>query len=292
MAEYVLENDVLKVVVASKGCELISVVRKADGREFLWNANPDAWKRHAPVLFPLIGRYKNDESIHDGVTYHMTQHGFARDMEFELVSQNDTEIWMKLEDTAGTREKYPFAFVLCCGYQLVDNCVKVLWKVHNPNEQTMYFSIGGHPAFVGSGSSLKDAKICFNNPKSPLQYGLLNENGLLLDDLYDVELDDNHSMQLCETFFDRDALVFENSMCKEISIVENEKTVVTVKFDAPVFGIWSAAKKNVPFVCIEPWYGRTDRAGFDGKLSNREWGNALESGKTFEADYDLIFAKD
>ena len=94
--DYIIENAELIVTVSSKGCEIISARNKKTGCEYIWCGDPDAWKRHAPVLFPLIGRYKNDESIYDGKTYHMTQHGFARDMEFTLVSKTDTSIKMEL----------------------------------------------------------------------------------------------------------------------------------------------------------------------------------------------------
>ena len=83
--QYKIYNDDFDVIIDSKGCEIISVVRKQDSKQYIWNGNPDAWKRHTPVLFPLVGRYKNDTSVYKGKEYHMTQHGFARDSEFTLV---------------------------------------------------------------------------------------------------------------------------------------------------------------------------------------------------------------
>ena len=108
MVEYVLENNILKVTVDSKGCEIRDVICKTDNTHRMWNANPEGWKRVAPVLFPLIGKYKDNQSIYNGKVYEMGQHGFARDMEFTLVKHNDDMLVMRLESDENTKEKYPF----------------------------------------------------------------------------------------------------------------------------------------------------------------------------------------
>ncbi|MDD3239169.1 MAG: aldose 1-epimerase family protein [Lachnospira sp.] len=299
--EYILENEILKVTVASKGCEIISVMNKEIGKEYMWCGNPDAWKRHAPVLFPLIGRYKNDESVHEGDTYHMTQHGFARDMEFSLVEQTATSIKMKLVENEETKMKYPFNFDLILGYELNENVVKATYELRNTNASDMYFSIGGHPAFAAPAGNKGEAgddtaagcELIFEDENGAytnrIQYGLLSSEGLLLDDLYDMSLSEGKTL-ITDDFFDKDALIIENDQCHKVSLMYYGKKFVTVEFDAPVFGIWSAAKKNVPFVCIEPWYGRTDRASFNGELKDREWGNTLKAGEVFDKAYRMIFA--
>ena len=104
MAEYVLENNILKVTVDSKGCEIRDVICKTDNTHRMWNANPEGWKRVAPVLFPLIGKYKDNQSIYNGKVYEMGQHGFARDMDFTLISRSTDEAWLALEDTDETRK--------------------------------------------------------------------------------------------------------------------------------------------------------------------------------------------
>ena len=61
---YYLENDCLKVTVSDHGAELISVFGKKLGREYIWNADPAYWNRHAPVLFPFVGSVKNKVYTH------------------------------------------------------------------------------------------------------------------------------------------------------------------------------------------------------------------------------------
>ena len=144
----VLENDKLKVTINHFGAELCSIVKKETGVEYMWNADERFWKRSAPVLFPFVGSLKNKEFLYGDKAYAMGQHGFARDMEFSLVSNDGRQAWFSLNSDDTTYEKYPFAFTLEIGYVLTDNTVKVIWKVINEDEKQMYFSIGGHPAFM------------------------------------------------------------------------------------------------------------------------------------------------
>ena len=164
MAEYVLENNILKVTVDSKGCEIRDVLCKTDNTHRMWNANPEGWKRVAPVLFPLIGKYKDNQSIYNGKVYEMGQHGFARDMEFTLVKHNDGMLVMRLESDESTKEKYPFDFALELEYHLIDNEIKEVYRVINKDNVMMHFSIGGHPAFVTpeNDASMAGCKIRFD----------------------------------------------------------------------------------------------------------------------------------
>lgn len=295
MAEYILENEPFKAVVSSKGCELISVVRKTDGREYLWCGAPEIWKRHAPVLFPLVGKYRNDTVRHDGKTYHMTQHGFARDLEFELTEQTDTSVWMRLAATPDTKEQYPFDFILYCGYQLTENRVSVFWRVENKDTETLYFSLGGHPAFTcgqersGNSASMAGCTLAFNTFQPVIRYRLLNQEGLVAENINGLALGQQGRVSVTPDFFDRDAYIIEHNQCHCVSLEQDGKAFVTVSFDAPVFGLWSPPHKNVPFVCIEPWYGRADSADFDGALKERAWGNELAPGETFRARYEILF---
>ncbi len=284
----VLENENWKATINTLGAELVSMVSKKDNREYIWSAKPEVWKRHAPILFPLVGKYKDDISIFEGKTYRMSQHGFARDMEFETVSGDDTSVKMVLTQNEESLEKYPFNFKLSVSYKLEDNRLLIGWEVENTNEKEMYFSIGGHPAFVGKSDCLTGAKLVFDTNESELTYGILNSDGVLRDETYILKLTDKKAI-ITAGFFDRDALIFEHTDCKKVSLEENGERIVTVTFDAPLFGIWCSSKKNNPFVCIEPWYGRADRANFSGELKDREYTNKLKAGEVFDAHYSIEF---
>lgn len=285
----VLENNVLKVTINHFGAELCSIIKKENGVEYMWNADEKFWKRSAPVLFPIVGSLKNKEYWYDGKAYKMGQHGFARDTEFSLVSNSGTECWFSLSANESTYEKYPFVFTLEIGYQLVDNNLKVIWRVVNEDEKQIFFSIGGHPAFMcplnGEGRQI-DYFIEFDTDKD-LTYSKLSENGLVYkkDNVLSVG---NGKIKITEHLFDEDALVVENSQAHKVSLCKPDGIpYLTVSFDAPLFGLWSPAKKNAPFICIEPWYGRCDSEEFAGTLEEREYGHTLEIGESFQAAFEI-----
>lgn len=287
--EYKIESEFLEVIVSSNGCEIISAKTKDDKKEHIWQGNPAVWKRHAPILFPLVGKYKNNVSVYQGKPYEMTQHGFARDMVFTLVEQRDDLLVMKLEDTEETLDKYPFGFELFCTYEIKDKTINAGWKVVNKNDCQMYFSIGGHPAFICDGKdTMADCELLFETETDELSYRLLNADGLLNDSKYTMKLS-NKKVRVTKDFFDKDAYVFENSHCRSVSVQSEGKTVVKLTFDSPVFGLWSQAERKVPFICIEPWYGRTDRSNFCGTLADREYQNTLQAGQSFQKEYKIEF---
>ena len=254
----------------------------------MWNANPEGWKRVAPVLFPLIGKYKDNQSIYNGKVYEMGQHGFARDMEFTLVKHNDDMLVMRLESDENTKKKYPFDFALELEYHLIDNEIKEVYRVINKDNVMMHFSIGGHPAFVTpeNDASMAGCKIRFDADR--IIYHLIGDYQLMARDEYELPLI-NHEYTIQEDSFEKDAFIIEGGQAGTVSLVKNEKPFVTVKFDTPVFGLWSCKSKNVPFVCIEPWYGRTDAIDFTGELKDREYSNHLDAGEVFEKSFSILF---
>ena len=260
---YQLKNEALTLEIDAHGAEMKSLKDNQTGQEYLWDGDPAFWKRTSPVLFPLVGNYRDKESVYQGKTYTMSQHGFARDMDFSVTEEKDQEIWFALQETPETKEKYPFDFKLSIGYRLENRTVQVIWKVENTNRETMYFSIGGHPAFVcpvpGKGKQTEYA-LRFDT-EGPVVSSLIGEGGLLTEEKVEYPLTDQ-KLQIAEDLFARDALVIEQDQAHKVSLVDpTGNAYVTVRFDAPLFGIWAPKGGKAPFVCIEPWYGRCDRAG-------------------------------
>lgn len=148
MAVYELKNETIAIQVDSCGAELRSLKKLDTGIEYLWQADPTFWGRTSPILFPFVGGLHNKTYRTKGKTYTMMQHGFARDLEFEMIScQPESEIWFERKSDTETLEKYPYEFILKLGYKLLPNGVSVLWQVENPASEALPFSIGGHPAF-------------------------------------------------------------------------------------------------------------------------------------------------
>lgn len=289
MERFQIRNESLTLEIDVHGAEMKSLIDNCSGQEYLWCGDAAYWGRTSPVLFPLVGNYREKQSCFDGKWYSLSQHGFARDMDFELVSEKGDEIWFALEDSPETLEKYPFGFRLELGYRLQGRAVEVLWKVTNKNDREMYFSIGGHPAFncpLRAGEKQTDYRIGFDTCE-PLTASVLDENGTVSERTKVLELTGG-MLQITDSLFDEDALIVEHDQAHKIALYtpEGEK-YLEVRFEAPLFGIWSPAGKHAPFVCIEPWYGRSDRADFGQKLEEREWGNVLKAGEIFTAAYQI-----
>ena len=276
---YYLENDILKIAVDTHGAELSSIKNKKGNKEMLWQGDPEFWGRRSPVLFPVVGKYKNGKTTYEGKEYFSGQHGFARDSEFTLVEKTENKLSFELLSNEETLKQYPFRFRLVCSFELNSDRIIVGWNVENIDDKKIYFSIGAHPAFYCE----KDKTVLSMNEEN-IKYALINSNGLYTPQKYDVE----NSFVLHDNVFDNDALIIENSDVNEISLIDNNKKYLTVKFDAPLFGIWSPTKKNAPFVCIEPWYGRCDAEDFEGDITEREWGNSLEVGENWYKEYEII----
>lgn len=176
------------------------------------------------------------------------------------------------------------------GYKLSDSEIKVTWRVTNPAKNDLLFSIGGHPAFmcpVAEQGKQSDYYLKLDTDKA-ITYGLICDGGLLDKDDNLLKVDEDGYCQIDEHMFDKDALIIENRQASKVSLcTPDKKPYLTVSFDAPLFGLWSPAGMGAPFICIEPWYGRCDRAGFVGELKDREYGNSLAQGEKFEKSYTI-----
>lgn len=142
---YTLKNDQLSVTVDTFGAEMHSI--QHDDIEYLWQADPKFWGRHAPVLFPIVGKLKNGQYHYNEQTYQMGGHGFARDNDFELIKKSDNELVFELRDNEDSLNHYPFHFNFRVSYKLVDNKIRVRYEVKNEDEKFMSFGVGAHPAF-------------------------------------------------------------------------------------------------------------------------------------------------
>lgn len=292
--EYKIENGIIRLRADTFGGELQSIVKKETNQEYLWHGDAAYWGRRSPILFPIVGSLKDGRYRYEGNIYPMSQHGFARDMDFKMIRKETTELWFELCADEDTKRKYPFEFALQIGYVLEGNCVKVIWQVRNKDTKTMYFSIGGHPAFlcpIQPGTEQKDYYLRFCSEGKPVKdevvYATINGNGLLSSREHRLKLE-NGMVKIDEHMFDEDALIFENPTFSSVELLTPEKiSYLQVTSDLPLTGVWSPAKKAAPFVCIEPWCGRCDADEFSGELEQREFGNVLEPGGIFEMGYEI-----
>jgi galactose mutarotase-like enzyme len=279
---FTLENEVLKVEVASKGAELQSIFNKVLNIEYLWNADPAFWAKHSPVLFPIIGNLKNNTYFYQGKSYQLPRHGFARDMEFEVEKQNAKEILLLLRNNAETKRNYPFDFEFRIRYQVSGDELSTEYLVTNTGKDMLLFSVGGHPAFrlpLTNNTQFSDYYLRFEEQEN-LDRWPISKDGLILPQPIPV-LKDSNRLNLNKSLFYQDALVFKYPASSAISLVSS-KTTHGIQFEMgefPFLGIWSA--KDADFICIEPWCGIADAVSSNQQLEQKEGIEKSAPGKVF-----------
>ena len=293
---FTLENDERLVTVARRGAELTRIYDKKADREVLWCAEPSVWNRHAPVLFPFVGKCYEGAYVHDGKEYGMTPHGFARDMDFEPLLCDMDECWFRLKDTPETYEKYPFHFEVEIGHRLEGRTIEVMWKVANTDSGEMLFMMGGHPAFqVPEGKNIYDFTFEFNRRgcregqfTDCLHYLAPNANGYEKEELQgNLKLSEGR-VPLTKGFFDTAlTYMFDEAQVSSVSLMVDGSPYVTLECsDFPYLGIWTMEATH-PFVCLEPWYGICASDGYKGELKDRRGIISLPGWENWQKSYQI-----
>jgi len=268
-AVHTLKHDDLTATIKAHGAEMCSL-KHADGTEFVWQAGP-AWQRHAPLLFPIVGRLANDEMRHFGKTYRMTQHGFARDSRFMWVARSESRCALMLEDSDATRALYPFAFRLTAAYALDAGGLDLTLTIVNPGKEILPVSLGGHPAFnwpLQPGVAKESYALTFTNEEpSPVRRV---EGGLLLAETDPSPVRDT-VLPLSEALFASDAVILDPVNSHAVRYARTDGTGPWLKMSWRGFrelGVWSKPS-GAPFLCIEPWRGYASPKGFDGEFADK-----------------------
>jgi galactose mutarotase-like enzyme len=290
MTIFQLNNDKLSVKINSHGAELCSVVSHDTGIEYIWQADPAIWPRHAPHLFPIVGKLKNGAFNYHSTSYPLSQHGFARDHEFSCIQNDSDFILFELKASHHTLQYYPFDFTLHIGFKLKENKLETIYKVFNTDTNDLYFSIGAHPAFncpLQANESVNDYHLLFPEKSSLIIHSI--NNGLITKQTKRLELQ-HHQLKMTKQLFENDALVCMDEQIEEVHLVSHKTkhgvSITSKKW--PFFGIWSK-KEEGDFVCLEPWYGIADYETTNGNLVEKTGIIKLESGHQFNASFDLHF---
>lgn len=277
----VIKNTFLTATINNFGAELCSLKDNLS-KEYIWEGNPEFWGKHSPILFPIVGTLKNNFFDCDGKKYHLSRHGFAREMEFELIDKKDNSATFSIQSSEETLKVYPFEFELQIIYTLEKNNLSIAYKVINKGKSQMPFSIGAHPAFALPGN-FENYAIQFEK-EEPLQYYLL-ENDLISNKIKKLEVVEEQ-IPLTYQLFENDALIFKTLESKSLTILENKKPFLKVNFeDFPSLGIWT--KTNAPFLCIEPWFGYSDTGENSGNIFEKEGIQILKENETFNSVFSV-----
>ena len=285
---YEIKNEYIKAKIKSFGAELNSLQKCAEELEYIWQGDSKYWNRHSPILFPIVGRLKNDSYTYQNQKYNMTQHGFARDKEFEVIKNEADFMEFRLKSDEKTLEIYPFSFELYLSYKLEKNSLIVSYKVINKSDDKMLFSIGAHPAFnwtLKEKEKKEDYFLEFENIKQTKRY-FLNDKGLVYDSV-DLKIIDN-KIALNKELFKNDALVFNDSNIKTLTLKNsNNENFVKLNFkNFPYLGIWSKPSGS-PFICIEPWFGIADDENSIQNFEEKKGLISLQKNEIFSCFYSI-----
>lgn len=281
-----LENENIKVAIATKGAELRSIKSKTTDLEYLWKGDPEYWGKFSPVLFPIIGALKDNKYIFEDKEYELPRHGFARDHEFDFQQISEVEVLLTLSATEDTLKVYPFEFLLGLRYQISGSTVTCTYEVHNPASKPLLFSVGGHPAFAAPltpGTTYEDYFIEFTQDESVNFYTI--DNNLISDQKETLPLEDK-KLRLRHDLFYNDALVFKD-LKSEALLLRNTKNQHGLHFrfsNFPFFGIWAA--KDADFICLEPWCGIADGIHHNQQLSDKEGIISLSPGHDWKNSWE------
>ena len=281
-----LSNDRLTIAVDAKGAELQSI-KDSEGREYLWQADPNYWPRHSPILFPIVcGLWKDTFRI-DGHEYKMKRHGFARDMEFRLLRKADDRVTFVLESDRCTMALFPYHFHLSVTYRLEDNKIHVVWHVYNHGRKEMHFQIGGHPAFyvpgIKEGEPIKGVMRFDEQGVVDRVFG--DVEGCIRPGREELKTEDG-LWPFSEESFKNDAVIIDQCQLHSVTLLNPDGSdAVSVNFNAPAVGIWTPYGKHAPFVCIEPWYGLHDTVAYQGEFRDKHLMNHLQPGSSFMSEY-------
>lgn len=282
----------LKIQTKKSGAELTSIQYK--GKEMLFqgakvlDSNGNIyWKRQAPILFPIVGQLKNSQTQIEDKIYEMSQHGFARDMDFEEISKTENKHHYMLKYNEGTLKKYPYKFELHVIYEIIGDTLTVTYKVKNIDDKTIYFGLGGHPAFNCDYSN-GEYEIVFSENEDKIEF-LKLKNGLIDTEKAQNILQDN-KICLKEDTFDNDAVIMKKLKSNKVILQNHETNQKILEFDFtgfPYLALWS--KKGASFVCIEPWQNTADRIDSTQIYKDKENIIELPQDKEFECKYSIKF---
>lgn len=285
----VLKNKSYSAKIDSFGAQLISF---SDGEtEYIWQREKPYWEKCTPILFPVVGRCLDGVINVDGKDYNMPLHGFASDMEFEVVNETDNKATFLLKSNEETLKSYPFEFKLYVTFSIDEKGIKTEMKVVNSGDNEMFFGIGGHPGICSplfEGDTFEDYRLEFDKEYKLMAIGCDDEINILPEPKCEVKLE-GKKLPLKRELFDNDAIVIEDAPFTSVKFLNKENKGIDFVFsNFNSFAVWThALPEKAPFVCLEPWNSMGKRKGETTALKDKFDIVSLEKDMEFVCSYSI-----
>ncbi len=277
-----ISNSFLSAQINTKGAELFSIKSIRTYQEYIWEGDPKHWGKHSPVLFPIVGTLKDNSYFYNDQEYNLSRHGFARDLDFEVIQSSENQVVFSLKASEATKKVYPFEFELQLTYTLLETKLELKYAVINKDSVAIPFSIGAHPAFALP-KNFESYALEFEAQEILTCYTL--ENDLVSDTKFEINLEDK-KLPLHYATFENDALIIKALQSKEITILDENKPLLKVNFnDFNNLGIWT--KVGAPFICIEPWLGYSDTIHTNGNLIEKDGIQIVKENTKYECQFSF-----
>ena len=288
-----ISNDNFTAEIDPLGAQLTTLTRLSDGRSYIWNDTEGKfWGRHAPILFPSIGRSNDDHYTLDGQTYAMRQHGFARDLQFDQIDQpDDATVTLTLHATDESKAIYPFDFALTVTYKLTETGLRTDYTVANESAtgtQSMPFALGSHPG-LALDQPLENYTVTLQDAKTPLTKFGIGPVPFRNGEVEPFTEAKDNTVPLSHELLD-DGLIIINSPEATSATLAAKDGHYSVKLDLadfPYVTLWSPEHKNAPFVCVEPFHGLPDVAGKPGDWQKKQGNTSVAAGDSVHFGYDM-----
>ncbi|MBQ5329834.1 MAG: aldose 1-epimerase family protein [Oscillospiraceae bacterium] len=276
--QYTLKKKELEAVIETHGAELVSL--KKNGTETIWSG--EAWNRHAPVLFPFVCNTRSKKFTVEGKEYSFSNHGFARDTEFDVCSNAEDSITLFISsEREDIKDKFPFDYKFFVTYSLDDEGLTFEFRVENTGFRRMYFFVGGHPGFFvpfrdEKELSFEDHTIVYEKDEHIVQH---------LDSGDVTVLEKGNSVKVTRELFKNDVFLIDRPASSKVSIVSKSGRRITLSYDnRGVIAVWSPYKEDAEFICLEPWAQTPVYDGGSEELTEMKNAMHLEAGQLFTMD--------
>ncbi|MCF8260967.1 MAG: aldose 1-epimerase family protein [Melioribacteraceae bacterium] len=284
--QYTIENEILICAIESIGAEIRSLKNKTTGEEYIWQFNKSIWGSSSPVLFPAIGKIKEEKVVFNGKEYSMPKHGIIRNND-QLIfrSFGASKCAFVLNGSEQTLKQYPYKFSFSVEFALNENRLTMSYIVENRDTVPMQFACGGHTAYacpLSGNTKLQDYVIEFPT-QNELKAGTLGESGLLTHHTRKISSNEG-ILQLSDTLFNEDALIFSDIDYDWIRLRRRDKEKgIVVRFEEfPNLALWS--KPGADFICIEPWLGLPDHEEESLDLTQKSTLKTIQPDSKFTCD--------
>lgn len=291
---HVLENEQLRVEIDEHGAQVMSMLEKTTGTEYLWQGDPTYWASRATLLFPICGRLIEGRYTYKGQSYDMVLHGFIRNVDLSVSAKTENSISFTYSDNELTRSQYPFAFRYTVTYTLCGSTLDHKFVVENTGDDTLPFGLGGHPGFnipLADGTDFTDYYVEFSEV-APARKLILTETCFMTDDSEPFPLENGKIYRLHHDMFDNDA-IFLKDMAKSVTLKSDKTTrAVTLTYnDMTYLGLWHKPKTEAPYMCIEPWTSLPADDGIVDDMATKKYMTRLAPGDTAEYSFSITIHK-